>query len=54
LIAQEAVNLEGDARVRALKHIQARETVALAPRYHSIRQTVFQLWRILASVALKP
>lgn len=56
LIAQEAVNLEGDARVRALQaYSKARETVALAPRLSlDPAATVFQLGGILASVALKP
>ena len=56
LIAQEAVNLEGEARGRALEaYAKARETVAIAPRLSlDPAATVFQLGGILASVALKP
>lgn len=56
LIAQEAVNLEGEARGRALEaYAKARETVAIAPRLSlDPAATVFQLGSILASVALKP
>jgi DNA polymerase-3 subunit delta' len=55
LIAQEAVNLEGEARGRALEaYARARETVAIAPRLSlDPAATVFQLGGILASVALK-
>lgn len=56
LIAQEAVNLDGEARGRALEaYARARETVAIAPRLSlDPAATVFQLGGILASVALKP
>jgi DNA polymerase-3 subunit delta' len=56
LIAKEAVNLDGEARGRALDaYAKARETVALAPRLSlDPAATVFQLGGILASVALKP
>jgi DNA polymerase III subunit delta' len=56
LIAQEAVNLEGEARGRALEaYARARETVAIAPRLSlDPAATVFQLGGMLASVALKP
>jgi DNA polymerase-3 subunit delta' len=56
LIAQEAVNLEGEARGRALEaYAKARETVAIAPRLSlDPAATVFHLGGILASVALKP
>jgi DNA polymerase-3 subunit delta' len=56
LIAQEAANLEGEARGRALDaYGKARETVAIAPRLSlDPAATVFQLGGILASVALKP
>ena len=56
LIAQEAVNLDGEARGRALEaYAKARETVAIAPRLSlDPAATVFQLGGILASVALKP
>jgi len=56
LIAQEAVNMEGEARGRALEaYARARETVAIAPRLSlDPAATVFQLGGILASVALKP
>lgn len=56
LIAQEAINLEGEARGRAIEaYAKARETVALAPRLSlDPAATVFQLGGILASVALKP
>jgi len=56
LIAQEALNLEGHARGRALDaYAKARETVAIAPRLSlDPAATVFQLGGILAAVALKP
>lgn len=56
LIAQEAVNLDCEARGRALDaYAKARETVAMAPRLSlDPAATVFQLGGILASVALKP
>jgi DNA polymerase-3 subunit delta' len=56
LIAQEALNLAGEARGRALEaYARARETVAIAPRLSlDPAATVFQLGGILASVALKP
>ena len=55
LLAREAVDLSGEARGRALDaYARARETVALAPRLSlDPAATVFQLGRILASVALK-
>ncbi len=55
LIAQEAVNLEGEARGRTLEaYARARETAAIAPRLSlDPGATVFQLGTILASVALK-
>ena len=56
LIAREAVELEGEARGRALEaYGRARETVTLAPRLSlDPAATIFQLGGILASVALKP
>ena len=53
LIATEALNLQGEARGRALDaYARARETVAIAPRLSlDPAATVFQLGTILASVA---
>lgn len=55
LLAREAVNLEGEARGRALNaYERARQTVAIAPRLSlDPGATVFELGGILASVALK-
>ena len=55
LLAREAVNLEGEARGRALDaYEKARQTVAIAPRLSlDPGATVFELGGILASVALK-
>jgi DNA polymerase-3 subunit delta' len=55
LLAREAVNLEGEARGRALDaYERARQTVAIAPRLSlDPGATVFELGGILASVALK-
>jgi DNA polymerase-3 subunit delta' len=55
LIANEAVNLEGEQRGRALEaYANARETAAIAPRLSlDPAATVFQLGTILSSVALK-
>ena len=56
LLAREAVELEGEARGRALgAYERARQTVAIAPRLSlDPAATVFELGGILASVALKP
>lgn len=55
LLAREAINLEGEARGRALDaYERARQTVAIAPRLSlDPGATVFELGGILASVALK-
>ena len=55
LLAREAVNLEGEARGRALDaYEKARHTVAIAPRLSlDAGATVFELGGLLASVALK-
>ena len=55
LLAREAVDLEGEARGRALDaYERARQTVAIAPRLSlDPAATVFELGGILASVALK-
>lgn len=55
LLAREAVDLEGEARGRALDaYEKARQTVAIAPRLSlDPGATVFELGGILASVALK-
>ena len=55
LLAREAVDLEGEARGRALEaYERARQTVAIAPRLSlDPAATVFELGGILASVALK-
>jgi len=56
LIAREAVNLEREARARALDaYAKTRELVAVAPRLSlDPAATVFQIGTILAAVPLKP
>ena len=55
LLVREAVNLEGEARGRALDaYEKARQSVAIAPRLSlDPGATIFELGGILASVALK-